>query len=581
MDLVNIFRPAYENQGDNIILNFYKPKEGIYIKINNDASKDWLIVNKDTDSSRLFEWFKCADYYSNIINTQKAVDFKKKIHSNNYLTIFIKKDNVFGKDKNKSLPSEEIKERMIEYYKTLENPGLRVRDRKFKELLSSIPTKIDTENLNRCRQYLLDNIEELLKGISDQQDDFQKYIKIFFDADIQEYKREHDRYLIPRIFNKNDFNINIDGRVLGLSNHNITMNYKKPFLQLNGMKCQVPYRLAVSEAMVHNKFFDWLKYQPTRTGYIPIDFTFQQPMKKYNELSKGAYYYLSTTIEKDEIIVTDFEYIPSFGQTINIEVKDYLSTRLVSYEEKSILSTERFETLKELEKAIDSRYFEGKLIKSYYSKGKSKEISNRIFNLLLLNKKAFYDFFRKNNPKAIKAIISNISLDIIKEHIKNGDCIRARQVYHLMTALIKYFGGSIEMAGQLRELVAIISSKIKSGRQVDCDSDEEFYFLSGQIISFILSKNKGSKKNLYLIEPFLNLQNGEILKKRILYLFNCYKYAISTKDYCFKIALSMVLTYKANVNIKELESIFLAGLLSNNILYEIYKKEEKLEYDAK
>ena len=58
--------------------------------------KDCLDVFKKIydEEGEDYKYFKQLDYLSRLINTQKPIDSKKVIHSNNYLSFFIKKDNI-------------------------------------------------------------------------------------------------------------------------------------------------------------------------------------------------------------------------------------------------------------------------------------------------------------------------------------------------------------------------------------------------------------------------------------------------------------------------------------------------------
>lgn len=71
---------AKTNKADEIVIDSYTLKEGIYFKINlNGDIVDELIVNKDTNkNSELYQWFKVRDYYSKLVSMNKPVDKTKK-----------------------------------------------------------------------------------------------------------------------------------------------------------------------------------------------------------------------------------------------------------------------------------------------------------------------------------------------------------------------------------------------------------------------------------------------------------------------------------------------------------------------
>ncbi|GEM_PF-3960752 len=577
-ELVKLFKAVYEKHGDKIILDFYKPKEGLYLRVNKDKSKEWLYINKDIKNSPLYEWLKSADYYSSI-NMQKSVDPKKKIHSNNYLSMFLKSETVFGGIDKNALSSIDIKDRIEDYFNILENSETKSANNIYKEFLGLSPDKKDFTSIRKNKKFLLDNYEDIIEEIKSKKHECGKYIKIFFEASLDEYKEEYMQYMSTRIFNKNEYNIYIDGEIFGLADDNITSSSNKPFLKLRNMKCEVPYRIKFNDAFIHRKFFDWLKSQLVRVGYIPLDFTFQSHMKKYNELISADYYYLDTIIKNDNVIITDFDYISSFEQSLNLKIEEVLKLRTAKDKDKGKVSSKCVATLRELEHIVDIVYFKGKLINAYYSKVSMKGISMINYNILLLYWKSFYDCFRKNKPEALKKILPKISLDIARDCILNNELARATKLYNLIMTMMQYFGGNIKMAKELTELVNIVKSKIASNESVNCESDEEFYFLSGQLTYFILSKNKTKNKTLYTLYPILCARDGQELKKKIILILNRYQYAISASNYYFNRAFSMIMTFNSEKNMREMEGVFLAGFLANNVFYESYKSKGEIDYE--
>ncbi|WHH60986.1 hypothetical protein [Petroclostridium sp. X23] len=576
-DLICIFENAYKNHGDSIILNVYRFKRGIYIRINQDYSQERLIIDSMAEPSELLDWFKRADYYSSLISTQKAVDKNKKIHSNNYFSLFIKKDTVFGTVKKKALTRLEIKEIVDNYFNILESNKQGVKGKLVDELLSQIPVDVDTIILNRFREYLLKNLDNIINDLQSIEKSFEGYIKLFFYVDMEKYKQEYNRYLIPRVFNTNKYNIKIDGDIYGVSNNNISMNSKKPYLELKTMKCKAPYKIRFDDAIIHKKFFDWLKFQKNRVGYIPMDFDFSMPLLKFADISNGSYYYLNTMVKNDEVIITDYEYFPNFKQTINLKVKDYLN--IIQDDNQTV--TYNLNTLKDLEKEIDNEYFEGNLRKAYFSDIKTGNINKKVLELLLLSKDAFYSFFRKNNPYLIQSIFKFISKEIIKQKILDYDRFAAKQIYNLMITISQYIGlgDRDSMGDNIEKLYNSISDKISTKDFAKCSSDEEYFFLCGQLLYFISSKSKSDKSDYRMLEQFMNLKNINNLNRELVSILNRYKYAISSKDKRFKQAFSMIMGYSASEELSHMEDIFLAGFLSKNLIYKDYKMKEAIVYE--
>ena len=101
-----------------------------------------------------------ADYYSGLIDMNKPIDGKKIIHSNNYLSFFVKKDSFV----NGKLTNEVIEN----YYNVLRNPRLKYSKPKAKALYNLVEEDIgtvDEEKLTKIEEWIKKNIFELGKSI--------------------------------------------------------------------------------------------------------------------------------------------------------------------------------------------------------------------------------------------------------------------------------------------------------------------------------------------------------------------------------------------------------------------------------
>lgn len=150
----------------------------------------------------------------------------KIIHSNNYLSFFVKKENLRPDKNNNVKLTEEI---IDNYYDALLNPRIKYKsDKRKKEIYDSIENKygkVDENKLNKIRLWIKTNIFDLVESVKKDKN----YLKIFFDEKIELYNDENQKYLYPNIYNKNDFNVIIDGKNYGLPNDNMQLNEKKPF----------------------------------------------------------------------------------------------------------------------------------------------------------------------------------------------------------------------------------------------------------------------------------------------------------------------------------------------------------------
>ncbi len=219
-DLLKIFKNA-ENM-EKAVLDNYIPKDGTYFRIEKDNTIKRLIIKRNqTEQSELYQWFKEADYNSNLIDMNKPVDITKKIHSNNYYTVFIKCDILpkVGSNKDKILTEEQLDESINYYFDTFLEE---MKDKKAQKILETINLpEVNQEELEMCKKRIKETIPKVINEIEENNLADKNYVKIFIDQSMEDYKREGKRYFYPRIFNKNDYNIEINGEIWGLANNNM------------------------------------------------------------------------------------------------------------------------------------------------------------------------------------------------------------------------------------------------------------------------------------------------------------------------------------------------------------------------
>ena len=98
---------------------------------------------------------------------------------------------------------------------------------------------IDQERLEKNRTWIKENVfrlEELNILLSGK-----NYLKIFFEGDEELYIKEEQRYVMTKIFNKNDYNLELEEKILGLPNDNLGLNSKKPYMENKTRRVPVSY----------------------------------------------------------------------------------------------------------------------------------------------------------------------------------------------------------------------------------------------------------------------------------------------------------------------------------------------------
>ena len=93
-DLIDIFNVQYNAKGEKLITDNYTLADGTYIMVNTDGNiKYQKEFDKKVSQIIEFEELITRDYLSKYLDSDKAVA-NKNIHSNNYMSFFIKKETL-------------------------------------------------------------------------------------------------------------------------------------------------------------------------------------------------------------------------------------------------------------------------------------------------------------------------------------------------------------------------------------------------------------------------------------------------------------------------------------------------------
>ena len=466
-DLLKIFRNA-ENM-DKAVLDNYIPKDGTYFRLNKDNTMERLTVKRNqTEQSELYQWFKEADYNSNLIDMNKPIDTTKKIHSNNYYTIFIKCDILprIGSNKDKILTEEQLEEVISHYFGIFLE---QTKDKKTEKIIEAINLQeINLEELEYCKKRIKEAMPKIIQEIEDNELADKNYVKIFIEQNIEAYKREGKRYYYPRIFNKNDYNIEINGEIWGLSNNNMGLNSKKPYLELKTTKFKVPYRISLEEAFISKKFFEWINNLVDEEGktisniYIPIDFKFTNTKVAESNIEDNTCLYIHKTTNNGKPIIEDFAIINRIEKMKPIKITNYLN--LDKIEEQNI------ENRLILEAKIDEYYYNNKLKKNYYNndiKAKTGVFSDKQVDILITTKQAMLDYFKKGIEIGFRTCLDNMTKQMILEKFMDKEYINVKDIAYaenFRLNLLRYYqiGGKEEMGDRIKNLYETIKLANKS-----------------------------------------------------------------------------------------------------------------------
>ncbi len=553
-DILELFEKEYEAKGDKLILDNYALKEGIYIKVNtNECIKAFIVKRKNREliftdlegglNYAAYEWFKERDYYSEWLNANKAF-YDKKIHNINYLSFFVKIESFISDKPKKHLSANAIK---MQYnyllnYKKFTKP-------KEKEILKTFFKQINNckrkKDIVKKYRWIRDNITSVVELAKEH--GVKNYIKIFFDEPIEKYKQESEIYYAIKIFNDISFSKNIDGEVFGLSDSNMGLNSKKPYLEHKTRKEKVPFMILKENAILAKKFFDWLKFQK---------FTEKKPLSDEFFINRDF---------KEKDLIIDFDYLPVKINKLkkSVIIKNYLLLK----KDKMLIEDEKIEYLNLLEDKIDEILYNRQLKNNYYGEV-YKKLDNNFASLIYSTRDAMSGYFKKYDKRGFDAVIKKYATHLAIEHLIRSHFLQAGLCLNLKFSLLE------EQGEEVMDIKAMQGKMINRIEDADYNnlSAEEFFYISGQVARYLISQSEAFSKNGDMLEAYLRANNSIKLKKIIESEYFKYKHAINLGYVKFNNAMSLVMSYDKDEKLSKYMDSFLVGALSENIFY--MKSEE-------
>lgn len=371
-ECLEIFQKKLKECGESLILDEYVLKDGTYIIVGKNGEITSVTdIKRDKKSGKIsrsasrYDDICYYDYHSDLISMNKPQDPAKIVHSNNYLCFWVKKE---------SISNGKLKPEVIEkYYDVLENPGKKYEKSKAAPIYQKLEEtlgKVDTETLQRNKQWILEHIfsvEELSDDIDMSRKD---YLKIFFEADREEYEREGNRYVLPNIYNSNNYNVEVNGEILGLPDNNQGMNAKKPFLSVKTRKSVAPYLLNRQEVILQKQFFDYLmNFASVGKNNLYVDLN----QEEFIPCEDGKYppgaisgFYLRLQKGK-EVEIQNQDVVPFFNNKLK-EIFTYKNVLEIEDEhEPEYQYDKECRTYQELEETVNDIFFSKMLINNYFS----------------------------------------------------------------------------------------------------------------------------------------------------------------------------------------------------------------------
>lgn len=574
--LLEDFKEAYKDKKDNLILQNYSIDEGIYIKIDKNQNITHFIKKKKEDSlEEIVDWFKHRDFLSKYISSNKCIQSSytnkatgkksksKLIHSNNYLSWFVKKETFLEIKDNTQ--KEELKDITTGYYDYFLSKDLNKKD-----IIDNLDSEFDEEKYNFCKNYMTNNLDKISEYVDNYKDEFNKYIKVFFDYDIKTYERESNRYVYHNIYaDKKIKHIKHDNKSYAPPSFNMNVNNKKPFLRHKTMKVEYPFRVDFEDALILYKYSIWLKNQGSGKKLKPYNFDYKTTLSNCNLDKINSNHnnmYINIGFDRNGAIINDFDIIPKFKRHNNIKIENKLE-KTIKDEQKDYINYKLNEDFG-LETLIDELLFNKNLKKHYKSDKKdikpNKFMSKGFCNTLVLSIDMIFDYFYKGIEKNLYIFNEKYTKELLKDGLKNKSFNYLIDCMNIYLSIKDYFEG-VDSNVKIKDLKNNLVLKLNDENSFDFDNEVEYSFAAGQIAYYILSKSKSHKKTHDKIDPLINKKRVKDVNRELKFWFKKYAYTINQNDKKFNKIFSMIMAYDNEASSNE--DMFLAGYLSDNIMY--------------
>ena len=572
-EALEVFRKIYDKEGEELVVSKHIPKDGTYILVNVksgkiieklDISYDKKTKKIDGELNQYYSYFRAFDYYSNLVDMNKPMDSKKTIHSNQIYSFFIKKESIRENKLTKAIIGG--------YKKNLLNPEEKYNSKEGKELYKNIAEKlpkIEKDIVEDIFLWVEDNVNENLLENDNKKD----YLKIFFVEDdleksLELFRNEHKRYLIPNIFNSNDYNRKIGETIYGLSNNNMGLNSKKAFLENKTRRISTPYLVDTDEILLQYAFYNYLLPEVKQGNYF-IYFSENEIIPRtYKEgCPNGAKYLLNASYSKD-VDIKNFNVISKNNdEEIIINFKEILHQKKKDIDEIEYGNLNKEKIMNNINKIL----FYNSLLGNFLLNDGDLDIKDiEIKKLLMKYRNAFYKWFYLNDVAEVKKNIKKIYLDAVMVAIGNGYFFKACQQLDFGFCLEKYFYGKSGLMEEIMNVKEVFLNHTLSEEDWEFSNDEEYFFAVGQILAYINYMRNSKAKSLNFIKQLTFVKNIDVLKEKIKKIVISYSHIFETKNKKINRTVSNISLYQP----KEIRiDILLAGFTADIIFFK--KREEK------
>lgn len=572
-DLIRVFEKRYKMYGDDLLLEDYKLEDGIYVLYNLNKTDKPLTefeVSKENScvDNKYYKNITRYDYYSKVMEMNKAIDDKKKIQSNQIYAFKIKSMNI----------TKEILTPSIEnYYSKLENYSAYLSKDEIKEMLFNSlkeeEKKVDLEDIKKIKSIIEKNIYKYYN-------EKEKRVKFFFvksdlenEFEIEEsyemFKNNYRKYLIPNIYVRTSSCVIQNNKIYGVPNSWYTVNPAKPSLVNSSKLNNLPLLLDINEVEIREKLKEFLGNELKKGNrYIYYSSVDIFPSKELLLDTKNYSYLIQLMLDQGNVIFDKINFIRKKDMKFYLdEIVDFTPNEKKF--DDFILGEVDISVIK---KALNFHFF-GNRLDGYFS---NLDIKNdNLKNFTIKYKNHLYNWFFLGNTE-IGNIVSMMYQDRFRIALNNKEKeYRVKQIFNIGFNLESYFNNI-----NYKELKMSLSQKLKENLETEkewvIENDKEFAFVLGQLLYYLNTKTRGKDKyNFEYMRVFYNIETTdkqmvlERINKRFIsrcfdFLTNKAKFAVASLD-----------LYVVEGKFEELDkNILVLGATSYNLLFSDKEKEE-------
>lgn len=587
-----------------------KPREGLHILLQLKADGKVSLLQKEVYAKKdkaVSEFLlECARREQNAwcINTDKCLDLPAKgIQTCSPYCIGFKKDSLPGGQK---------------YTKDKINIFDRIGPY-FDKAATYLEVEEDQQRSKAFKHFCQNDLYRFLQSLPEYEARKEaEYIVLYLNLPPEKFREPHERYLKERLFNTANYNVQDEaGETYGTSNFFCGYNSKKPFLVHQTAAFDINGRISGKTAQ-HLHEFEQIALRGVLPNPVPI-FIYREELEQDENLNirvvkffnkeerRIGYREIIESIREEERQnyyllffrageVKDFDFVSKFNFALKDEKAGepfWVVKNLFHLKEKQLELPRKyirdiFEFQNEIiqlifNNALVQRSKEGRLNYRYFDDIDPAYCSAATYQMVMKYRKAVYDFIYKSRRQVITGtMFKDMMLTGILDAVNRNNEWGAKEKLNIFFSLNHHFDNDNQnfngyfMPDKLDELMEKTMLIADSKERVAVSSPEEFAFISGQMIDYLLDQSRALENTHALLEPFLQKTQLAPFKDEIIRTFYRYKHEIERKGgRRVKNLMREICGYDQPINVKEYMSYILAGYFSPSFYYT--KKEISTE----